>query len=59
VKRIKAAKVLLDSIFDSALDSDKIINIEHFAGIKDDSSEAFYTTGQFLSQGVDPYALLQ
>jgi hypothetical protein len=58
-KHIKAVKELLNSILDCDLDSDESANIEHFAGLKDDLSDVFYTTGQFLRQGLDPHPLLQ
>ena len=41
LKHIKAVQELLECSVDSDLDSDECTNIEHFAGIKDDSSDAF------------------
>ena len=41
LKHIKAVHELLEGIFDSDLDSDECTNIEHFADIKDYSSDAF------------------
>lgn len=41
VKHIKAVQELLEGIFDDDLDSVEGTNIEHFVGIKDDSSDAF------------------
>ena len=41
LKHIEAVQELLEGIFDSDMDSDECANIEHFAGIKDDSCDAF------------------
>ena len=38
---MKALQELLEDTVDSDQDSDECANIEHFAGIKDDSSDAF------------------